>query len=102
MERVKKIEQEDPNALNNVIDSWEWDDDLKLDKKEITLIDKFLKLFKPIKSISDLLAGEQYSSIQYILPTVKDVKEHIYLFKSYKLIGKTTKALSKEFASYFR
>ena len=102
MERVKKIEQEGPNALNNVIDSCEWDEDLKLDKKDFTLIDKFLKLFKPIKSMSDLLAGEKYSSIQYVLPTVKDVKEHIDSFKTDKLIGKTVKALSKEFDSYFR
>ena len=102
MERVKKIEQEAPDALNNVIDSCEWDEDLKLDKKDFTLIDKFLKLFKPIKSMSDLLAGEKYSSIQYVLPTVKDVKEHIDSFKTDKLIGKTVKALSKEFDSYFR
>ena len=78
MERVKKIEQEAPDALNNVIDSCEWDEDLKLDKKDFTLIDKFLKLFKPIKSMSDLLAGEKYSSIQYVLPTVKDVKEQTH------------------------
>ena len=102
MERVKKIEQEAPDALNNVIDSCEWDEELKLDKKDFTLIHKFLKLFKPIKSMSDLLAGEKYSSIQYVLPTVKDVKEHIDLFKTDKLIGKTVKALSKEFDSYFR
>ena len=54
MERVKKIEHEGPNALNNVIDSCEWDEDLKLEKKNFTLIRKFL------------------------LPTVKDVKEHTY------------------------
>ena len=52
--------------------------------------------------MSDLLAGEKYSSIQYVLPTVKDVKEHIDSFKTDKLIGKTVKALSKEFDSYFR
>ena len=52
MERVKKIEQEGPNALNNVIDSCEWDEDLKLEKKNFTLIEKFLKLFKPIKLMS--------------------------------------------------
>ena len=52
MERVKKIEQEAPDALNNVIDSCEWDGDLKLVKKDFTLIEKFLKLFKPIKLMS--------------------------------------------------
>ena len=102
MARVKKIEQEDADALNKVIDSCQWDEDLKLDKKDFTLIDKFLKLFQPIKKMSDMLAGEHYSSIQFVLPTVKDVRDHIDQFKSDKLIGKTVKALGKEFDSYFR
>ena len=84
MERVKKIEQEDPNSLNNVIDSCEWDDDLKLDKKDFTLIDKLLTSTSTV----------QANQVQYVLPTVKDVNEHIYHFKSDKLIGKTAKALS--------
>ena len=42
MERVK-------NNNNNVIDR---DEDLKLVKKDFTLIEKFLKLFKPIKLMS--------------------------------------------------
>ena len=102
MARVKKIEQEDADALNKVIDSCQWDEDLKLDKKDFTLIDKFLKLFQPIKKMSDMLGGEHYSSIQFVLPTVKDVRDHIDQFKSDKLIGKTVKALGKEFDSYFR
>ena len=92
MERVKKIEHEDPNSLNNVIDSCEWDDDLKLGKNDFTLIDKLLTSTLTV----------QANQVQYVLPTVKDVNEHIYLFKSDKLIGKTAKALSKEFESYFR
>ena len=52
MERVKEIEQEGLNPPNNVIDSCEWDEDLKLVKKNFTLIEKFLKLFKPIKLMS--------------------------------------------------
>ena len=92
MERVKKIEQEDPNSPNNIIDSCQWDDDLKLDKKDFTLIDKLLTSTSTVQAYQ----------VQYVLLTVKDVNEHIYPFKSDKLIGKTAKALSKEFESYFR
>ena len=45
------------------------------------------------------LSGEKYSSI---LPTIKDIKEHIEAFKTDKLIGKTVKNLRKEFENYFR
>ena len=45
------------------------------------------------------LSGEKYSSI---LPTIKDIKEHIEAFKTDKLIGKTVKTLLKEFENYFR
>lgn len=100
--RLKKIDQEDPTALHQVIDSCQWEEDLKLDKKDWALIDKFLALFKPIKTMSDLLAGEKYASVHMVLPTIKDIKEHIESFKYDKLIGKTVKALIKEFDSYFR
>ena len=43
MERVKKIEPEDPNSLNNIIDSCEWDDDLKLTEIEKKLAREYLK-----------------------------------------------------------
>ena len=84
--------EENCDSLNNVIDNCEWDDDLKLDKKYFTLIDKLLTSTSTV----------QANQVQYVLPTVKDVNEHIYLFKSDKLIGKIVKALSKEFESYFR
>jgi len=86
--------EENCDSLNNVIDNCEWDDDLKLDKKYFTLIDKLLT------STSTVLANQ----VQYVLPTVKDVNEHINLFKSDKLTGKTANAMAliKEFESYFR
>ena len=76
--------EENCDSLNNVIDNCEWDDDLKMDKKDFTLIDKLLTSTSTV----------QANQVQYVLPTVKDVNEHIYLFKSDKLIGKTAKALS--------
>ena len=91
MERVKKIEQELPEQchwqlwVGELHSHWKIPQAVQANQVDVTL-----------------LAGEQYSSIQYVLPTVKDVKEHIDLFKTDKLIGKTVKALSKEFDSYFR
>ena len=102
MARVKKIDQEDPSALNKVIDLCQWDEELKLERKDWALIDKFLALFKPIQLMSDQLSGEKYSSIHMVLPTIKDIKEHIEAFKTDKLIGKTVKTLLKEFENYFR
>ena len=102
MARVKKIDEEDPSALNKVIDLCQWDEELKLEKKDWALIVKFLALFKPIKLMSDQLSGEKYSSIHMVLPTIKDIKEHIEAFKTDKLIGKTVKVLLKEFENYFR
>ena len=99
---VKKINQEDHSTLNKVIDLCQWDEELKLERKDWALIEKFLALFKPIKLMSDQLSGEKYSSIHMVLPTIKDIKEHIEAFKTDKLIGKTVKTLLKEFENYFR
>lgn len=50
----------------------------------------------------DLLNGENYSTIHMVLPTIKDIKNHIDGFKKDKVIGETAKYLSKEFDDYFR
>ena len=102
MARIKRIYEENPTALNSVIETMEWDEDLKLDKKDVTLINKFLLLFQPIQKMSEQLGGEKYSSIHMVLPIVKDIKDHIDSYKSDKLVGGTAKALSKEFDKYFR
>ena len=85
MASVKSIYEADPSALNSVIESMEWVEDLKLDKKDITLINKFLSLFQPIQKMSDQLGGEKYSSIHMVLPIVKDIKDNIDSYKSDKL-----------------
>ena len=79
MERVKKIEQEGPKALNNVIESCEWNEDLKLVKKNFTLIETFLKLFKSIKLMPPCWLENSIPPFSMFSPlqcTVKDVKEH--------------------------
>ena len=101
MERLRRINKIDNNALNSVITECDWDDDLKLSKKDFQLLDKFVELFKPIKKISDLLNGETYSTIHLVLPTVREIKSHIDSFKKDKLVGVLAKALSKEFENYF-
>ena len=102
MSRVKKIDQKDPSALNKVVDLCQWDEELKLERKDWALIDKFLALFKPIQLMSNQLSGEKYSSIHMVLPTIMDIKEYIEGLKTDKLIVKTVKTLQKEFENYFR
>ena len=99
---VKKINQEDHSTLNIVIDLCQWDEELKLKRKDWALINKFLALFKPIQLMSNQLSGEKYSSIHMVLPTIMDIKEYIEGLKTDKLIVKTVKTLQKEFENYFR
>ena len=73
-----------------------------LGKDDFTLMEKFVALFKPIKKMADQLNGETYSTIHMVLPTIKDIKNHIDGFKKDKVIGETAKYLSKEFDDYFR
>ena len=102
MERLSRINKKDNRALNKVITTCDWDDDLVLSKDDFTLMEKFLALLKPIKKMADLLNGENYSTIHMVLPTVKDIKHHIDGFKKDKVIGDSAKHLSKEFDDYFR
>ena len=101
MERLRRINKINNNALNSVITDCDWDEDLKLSKKDFQLLDKFVELFKPIKKMSDLLNGETYSTIHLVLPTVREIKSHIDSFKKDKLVGVLAKTLSKEFENYF-
>ena len=73
-----------------------------LGKDDFTLMEKFVALFKPIKKMADQLNGETYSTIHVVLPTIKDIKNHIDSYKKDKIIGATAKSLSKEFDDYFR
>ena len=100
---VKKIDQADRGVLNKVIDFCQWDEELKLERKDWALIDNFFAFFKPIQLMSEQLsgAGEKYSSIHMVLPTIMDIKEYIKGLKTDKLIRKTVKTLQKEFENYF-
>ena len=102
MERLIRINKKDTKALNKVVSNHDLKEELMLDKDDFTLMEKFVALFKPIKKMADQLNGETYSTIHMVLPTIKDIKNHIDAFKKDKLIGATAKALSKEFADYFR
>ena len=100
---VKKIDQADRGVLNKVIDFCQWDEELKLERKDWALIDKFSAFFKPIQLMSDQLSGawEKYFSIHMVLPTIMDIKEYIEGLKTDELIRKTVKTLQKEFENYF-
>ena len=89
----------------------------KLNARDLRRIDKeteFDQRFESLKFLckslhyflfrfsSDLLNGENYSTIHMVLPTIKDIKNHIDGFKKDKVIGETAKYLSKEFDDYFR
>ena len=102
MARLKRINKVNSKALNKVITKCEWDEELLLTKDDFDLMEKFLALFKPIKKMSDQLNAESYSTINLVLPTVKDIKCHIDSFKKDRLIGAAAKSLSKEFDNYFR
>ena len=102
MERLIRINKKNTNALNKVVSTLDWNEELMLDKDDFKLMEKFVALFKPIKKMADQLNGETYSTIHMVLPTIKDIKNHIDAFKKDKLIGATAKALSKEFDDYFR
>ena len=73
-----------------------------LEKDDFTLMEKFVALFKPIKKMADQLNDETYSTIHVVLPTIKDIKNHIDSFKKDEIIGATAKSFSKEFDDYFR
>ena len=53
MERLSRINKKDNRALNKVITTCDWDDDLVLSKDDFTLMEKFLALLKPIKKMAD-------------------------------------------------
>ena len=89
----------------------------KLNARDLRRIDKeteFDQRFESLKFLckslhyflfrfsSDLLNGKNYSTIHMVLPTIKDINNHIDGFKKDKVIGETAKYLSKEFDEYFR
>ena len=89
----------------------------KLNARDLRRIDKeteFDQRFESLKFLckslhyflfrfsSDLLNGKNYSTIHMVLPTIKDINNHIDGFKKDKVIGETAKYLSKEFDNYFR
>ena len=102
MDRLRRINKVNSKALNKVITKCEWEEELLLTTEDFDLLEKFLALFKPIKKMADQLNGEAYSTINLVLPTVKDIKSHIDSFKKDKLISVAAKTLSKEFDKYFR
>ena len=102
LDRLRRINKINNKALNKVITKCEWEDDLQLTKEDFNLLELFLALFKPIRRMSDQLNGESYSTINLVLPTVRDIKSHIDSFKKDKIIGAAAKSLSKEFDNYFR
>ena len=57
MERLSRINKKDNRALNKVITTCNWDDDLVLSKDDFTLMEKFLALFKPIKDFKNHIDG---------------------------------------------
>ena len=73
-----------------VITNCDWDNDLVLSKDDFTLMEKFLALLKPIKKMADLLNSENYSTIHMVLPTIKDIKNHIDGFKNLTTISGNT------------
>merc|ERR1719154_738135 len=101
MERLIRINKKNTNALNKVISTLDWNEELMLDKDDFKLMEKFVALFKPIKKMADQLNGETYSTIHMVLPTTKDIKNHIDAFKKDEIIGATAKYPSKEFDDYF-
>ena len=102
MERMIRINKKNPKALNKVVSNCDWNEDLMLTKDDLTLMEKFVALFKPIQKMADQLNGEDYSTIHLVLPIIKDIKDHIDGFKKDKIIGQTAKCLSKEFDEYCR
>ena len=89
----------------------------KLNARDLRRIDKeteFDQRFESLKFLckslhyflfrfsSDLLNGKNYSTIHMVLPTIKDINNHIDGFKKDKVIGETAKYLSKEFEDHFR
>ena len=101
-DRILEINKKDAGAINHIIGFYGMDEELILLEEDLFLMKKFVQLFSPIKKKSDILSGEEFSSIHLVWPAVREMRLHIEKFKKDATIGKFAKDFLKMFDSYFK
>ena len=85
-ERVSAIAKVNKEALNIIKTSHGWKEIRKLQDEDYALINLFVEFFRPMKEFSDILGGEQFSTIQLVLPGVKEIRRQIKKHEDHPVI----------------
>ena len=97
-ERVAAIAKVNKEALNIIKTSHGWKEIRKLKDEDYALINLFVEFFRPMKEFSDILGGEQFSTIQLVLPGVKEIRRQIKKHEDHPVIGAFVQDFGVEFS----
>ena len=86
-ERVAAIAKVNKEALNSIKTSYGWEEIRTLEDDDYALINLFVEFFRPMKELSDILGGEQFLTIQLVLPGVKEIRRQIKKHEDHPVIG---------------
>ena len=73
-------------APNIIKTSHGWKEIQNLKDDDYALINLFVELFRPMKELSDILGGEQFSTIHLVLPGVKEIRRQIKKHEDHPVI----------------
>ena len=97
-ERVVAIHKANKDALNTVKNSHGWKELRDLEDDDYTLIKLFVDFFRPMKELSDILGGEQFSTIHLVHPGIKGIRRQIKQYEDHPVIGAFVKDFGIEFS----
>ena len=97
-ERVVAIHKANKDALNTVKNSHGWKELRDLEDDDYILIKLFVDFFRPMKELSDILGGEQFSTIHLVHPGIKGIRRQIKMYEDHPVIGAFVKDFGIEFS----
>ena len=97
-ERVVEIHKVNKDALNTVKASYKWTDFRKLKEEDYQLITYFVDFFRPMKEKSDILGGENFSTIHLVFSSVKGIRRQIKMWRDHPVIGAFVQEFDREFS----
>ena len=97
-ERVSAIHKVNKEALNIIKTSNGWNEIRDLNDDDYALINLFVDFFRPMKELSDILGGEQFSTIHLVAPGVKEIRRNIKKNEDHPVIGSFVRDFGVEFS----
>ena len=97
-ERVVAIHKVNQDAINIVKTSHKWTELRKLKDEDYQLIGFFVDFFRPMKEKSDILGGDQFSTIHLVFSSIKGIRRQIKMWRDHPVIGVFVQEFDIEFS----